>query len=172
MALPGAGLGVAGAVYPTKSTYIVAGVHDANGKRTTSGFNTFFGEGEYFTAVELGWFPNEGEANEGMYHITFWNIDARQNAGKQSDNGLAMTLEQHVGKQDKFVPFLRYAFANRGINSIKENLSIGLGIEDVLGQNDDLIGLACSWQGPTDPTLRNQFVFEPSIAFTSHRTPI
>ena len=43
MALPGAGLGVAGAVYPTKSTYVVAGLHDANGKRTTSGFNTFFG---------------------------------------------------------------------------------------------------------------------------------
>ena len=53
MALPGAGLGVAGAVYPTETTYIVAGMHDANGKRTTAGFDTFFGEGEYFTAVVL-----------------------------------------------------------------------------------------------------------------------
>ena len=126
-------------------------------------------------AVELGWFPNEGKANEGMYHITFWNINARQNAGKQSDNGLAMTLEQHIGIKDKLVPFLRYAIADRGINGIQEDLSIGLGIEDVLGQNDDLIGLACSWQTPADQTLRNQFVFETFYRFYitphTHLTP-
>jgi porin len=175
MALAGAGLGFAAAVYPTKSTYVVAGIHDANGKRTTSGFNTFFSEGEFFTAVELGWFPNEGKRNEGMYHITFWNTDARQNAGKQSDNGLALTLEQQIGSEGKLVPFLRYALADRGINGIRENLSIGIGIEDVLGQNDDLIGMACSWQEPTNPTLRNQFVFESFYRFYitphTHLTP-
>jgi hypothetical protein len=175
MALPGAGLGVAGAVYPTKSTYIVAGIHDANGKRTTSGFNTFFSEGEFFTAVELGWFPNEGKPNEGMYHITFWNTDARRNAGKQSDNGLALTLEQQLGRNGKLVPFLRYALADRGINGIRENLSIGLGLDDVLGQNDDLIGLACSWQQPSNTTLRDQYVFETFYRFyitpKTHLTP-
>ena len=97
MALPGAGLGVAGAVYPTRSTYFVAGLHDANGKRTTAGFDTFFGEGEYFTAIEFGWFPNEGETDEGLYHVTLWNIDPRQNVGRPSDRGVAVTLEQQVG---------------------------------------------------------------------------
>ena len=75
--LPGAGLGIAGAIYPTETTYLVAGVHDANGKRTTAGFNTFFGEGEFFTAIELGWFPNVDRPYEGLYHLTLWNIDAR-----------------------------------------------------------------------------------------------
>ncbi len=101
MALPGAGLGVAGAVYPTESTYIAAGVHDANGKRTTAGFNTFFGEGENFTAVELGWFPNEGETSEGMYHRTFWNIDSHQSARSPNDRGIALTLEQQLGCDGK-----------------------------------------------------------------------
>ena len=165
MALPGASLGVAGAVYPTKSTYIAAGIHDANGKRTTAGFNTFFGEGEYFTAVELGLFPNEREANEGMYHITFWNIDARQNAGRPNDRGLALTAEQQVGCNGKLVPFLRYAYAHRGLNGIRQNLSVGVGIEDVFGQNDDVIGAAASWQEPSNRALRDQYVVETFYRF-------
>ena len=175
MALPDAGLGIAGAVYPTEATYIAAGIHDANGKRTTAGFNTFSGEGEYFTAVELGWFPNEGEANEGMYHITFWNIDARQNAGRPSDRGIALTLEQQVGCNGNLVPFLRYANAHRGLNSIRQNLTIGVGIEDVFGQNDDVIGIAASWQDPSNGTLRDQYVVETFYRFYitphAHLTP-
>jgi carbohydrate-selective porin OprB len=160
MALPGSGLGVAGAVYPTESTYILAGVHDANGKRTTSGFNTFFGDGEYFTAVEFGWFPNEGEANGGIYHLTLWNTDARQDMGKTSDRGIAVTLEQQVGCDGNLVPFLRYAYAHRGQNGLRQNLSVGLGIENVLGQNDDVIGLAASWAEPSNGVLRDQYVVE------------
>jgi hypothetical protein len=175
MALPGAGLGVAGAVYPTESTYIAAGVHDANGKRTTAGFNTFFGEGEYFSAIELGWFPNEGETNEGMYHVTFWNTDARQNAGRPSDRGIALTLEQQVGCDGNLVPFLRYAYAHRGLNGIRQNLSIGLGVEDIFGQNDDVIGVAASWQDPSNATLRDQYTVESFYRFYitpyTHLTP-
>ena len=165
MALPGAGLGVAGAVYPTEVTYIAAGVHDANGRRTTAGFNTFFGEGEYFTAVELGWFPNDGETNEGMYHITFWNIDSRQNAGRPNDRGIALTAEQQVGCDGNLVPFLRYAYAHRGLNGIRQNLSIGLGVEDIFSQNDDVIGVAASWQSPSNRILREQYVVETFYRF-------
>ena len=165
MALPGAGLGVAGAIYPTKSTYIVAGVHDANGKRTTAGFNTLFGEGEYFTAIELGWFPNEGKAREGMYHITFWNTDSRQSAGRPNDRGIALTAEQQVGCDGKLVPFLRYAYAHRGLNGIRQNLSLGVGIEEIFGQNDDLIGVATSWQEPANSPLRDQYVVEAFYRF-------
>jgi porin len=175
MPLPGAGLGLAGAVYPTESTYIVAGMHDANGKRTTAGFDTFFGEGEYFTAVEFGWFPNEGQPNEGLYHITLWHTDARQNAGRPSDRGIALTLEQPVGCDGKYVPFLRYAYAHRGLNGIRQNLSIGLGIEEVFGQNDDVIGMAWSWEEPSDPSLRDQCIFETFYRFYitphTHLTP-
>ena len=113
MALPGAGLGVAGAIYPTETTYVVAGIHDANGRRTTSGFRSLFDEGEFFTAIELGWYPHVDQPDEGLYHVTFWNIDARQTAGKPSDRGIAATLEQPLGCDGKYVPFLRYAYQDR-----------------------------------------------------------
>ena len=175
MALPGAGLGVAGAIYPTESTYIMAGVHDANGRRTTAGFETFFGDAEYFSAVELGWFPNEGESNEGMYHITYWNIDSRQTAGRPNDRGIALTAEQQIGCCCNLVPFLRYAYAHRGLNGIRQNLSIGMGVEDVFGQNDDVLGVAYSWGEPSDRALRDQYVLETFYRFYitphTHVTP-
>lgn len=175
MALPRAGLGFAGAVYPTESTYIVAGVHDANGERTTAGFDTFFGEGEFFTAVELGWFPNEGQTNGGMYHVTYWHIDSRQSAGRPSDRGIAVTLEQQVGRDGNLVPFVRYAYADRGLNGIRQNVSVGLGVENVFGQNFDVVGVAGSWGDPSNPSLRDQYVIEAFYRFVvtphTHLTP-
>lgn len=170
MALPGAGLGLAAGLYPTDSTYIAAGIHDANGKRTTTGFDTFFGQGEYFTAIEAGWYPNEGKRNEGLYHLTLWNIDARTTARRPSDRGIALTMEQQIGNRGMLVPFFRYAHSRRGLNGIRQNLSTGIGIEDVLGQNFDLIGAAFSWQEPADRSLRDQFVIESfyRILITPH----
>jgi len=175
MPLPGAGLGLAAAVYPSEETYIAAGVHDANGERTTAGFDTFFGDGEFFTAVEFGWLPHEGETNEGLYHITLWNIDARKNIGKQSDHGVAVTLEQQIGCEGHVVPFLRYAHAKRGINGIRQNASVGVGWEEVCGQNYDLIGVAVSWEEPANRSLRDQYVVEAFYRFQitplTHLTP-
>ena len=175
MPLPGASLGFAGAIYPTRDTYVAAGMHDANGRRTTAGFDTFFGEGEYFTAVEFGWFPNEGKENEGSYHFTLWNIDPRQNAGRRSDRGIALTMEQQVGPNGNVVPFLRYAYAHRGLNGIRQNLSLGLGFEELFGENFDIAGVAWSWAEPSNSSLRDQYTLEAFYRFMitphTHLTP-
>lgn len=167
LAFAGAGLAIAGAIYPTDSTYVAAGIHDANGQRTTSGFNTFFREGEFFTALEAGWYPNDGNQNEGLYHITFWQIDARTKARRPSDQGIALTLEQQFGWV--FVPFLRYAYADRGLNDVRQNVSLGIGFEEAFGRNYDLVAAGLSWQEPSDRALRDQYVFE--TFYRLHITP-
>ncbi len=58
------------------------------------------------------------------------------------------------------VPFFRYAYAHRELNGIRQNASIGVGFEEILGQNDDLIGTAFSWEQPSDRSKREQYVFE------------
>ncbi len=165
MPLPGTSLGGAAAIYPFQDTYILAGVHDANGRRTTAGFDTFFGEGEYFTAVEFGLTPDYGETTQGLYHLTLWYSDPRRQRGQPSDRGIALMLEQQFGPDGYLVPFLRYAHAHRGVNGIRQNLSIGVGLEEVLGQNDDLIGIGFSWAKPSDRTLSDQYVFEAFYRF-------
>ena len=51
----------------------------------------------------------------------------------------------------------------------------GMGIEDVLCQNDDLIGVAYSWMEPSGGSLRDQYVFETfyriNITPHTHLTP-
>ena len=89
--------------------------------------------------------------------------------------GNSLTLEQPLGCEGKYVPFIRYAYAHRGLNEIRQNLSLGLGIENVFGQNQDLIGAAASWREPSNATLRDQYVLEAFYLFFitphTHLTP-
>ena len=88
---------------------------------------------------------------------------------------MALTLEQPLGRGSHLVPFLRYAYAHRGLNGIRQNLSFGLGIEELFGQNDDVVGLAMSWQDPSDRSRRDQYVLETFYRFYitphTHLTP-
>ena len=93
------------------------------------------------------------------------DIDARRNAGRPSDRGIAATLEHPLGCRGKYVPFLRYAYADRELNSIRQNMSVGLGIEDFFGQNDDVVGVAASWQSPANTILPDQYAIETFYRF-------
>lgn len=170
MPVPEAGLGAAGAIYPTANTYVALGVHDANGVRTQAGFDTFFDTREYFTALEFGAFPSEADQVRGLWHVTLWHIDARKDAGKPSDHGIALTFEQELGADGNIVPFFRYAYADEGLNPMRQNLAIGIGFENVFGQNEDLIGLAFGRGMPSNRSLRDEFVFETfyRIVITPH----
>lgn len=173
---PGPGFGVSGAYFPNDEIYVYAGIHDANGSPTRAGWDTFFGDGEFFTAVELGYTPNFDQPDAGAYHVTFWHSDARANIGQPHDKGIAMTLEQQFGDEGKYVPFLRYAVSDKGVgNGVRKNLSLGLGVYDVLGKNEDVLGLGWSWGQPSNRSLREQHVFESfyRIVITphSHITP-
>ena len=67
---------------------------------------------------------------------------------------------------DCMSPSLRYAYAHRGLNGVRQNLAIGLGIENVLSQNDDLIGVAGSWQEPSrGGSSSDQYVIETFYRF-------
>ena len=40
--------------------------------------------------------------------------------------GLGLTMEQQVGREGDLVPFLRYAYSDRGLNGIRQNVSTGI----------------------------------------------
>jgi porin len=148
---------LAGAVYPTENTYILAGVHDANGAATSFGQ---LDRGELFVAVELGATPNYGEPGAGLYHVTLWHSDARDDANVPSGRGVAMTFEQEVGPDGNVVPFVRYSYADGGVTSVRQTFAVGLGLEEPFGQNADLIGIGFSWGQPSDTALKDQYVLE------------
>jgi len=157
MAVPTTGLGGAVAISPITNTYIVGGVHDANGAKTT------FGEiekGELFAAIELGVAPGHGKPGAGLYHVTLWHSDAREEANIPSGRGIALTLQQELGPGGNIVPFFRYSYGDGGATPVRQAIAAGLGLEKPFGQNNDLIGIGFSWGQPTDSTLQDQYVLE------------
>ena len=172
MPLPAPGLGLATAVYPTANTYVLAGVHDANGEVTSFGQ---LDRGELFVALELGATPNFDEPGAGLYHITLWHSDARENTKVSSGRGVAVTFEQELGHDGNFVPFARYSYADGGVTSIRQTFAVGLGLEEPFGYSSDLIGIGFSWGEPTDITLNDQYVLEAFYRFfitpLTHITP-
>jgi len=169
MALPAPGLGVLAVVYPHGEWYVMAGLHDANGSRTSGDPSGFFREREYFTALEVGFDPNHGRDRAGHYHLTFWHVDEREDAAVESGHGVAVTLEQEFGRKPAIVPFLRYAWADGGGRAVRQNLSVGVGFEAPFGQNDDLLAVGGSWGQPVDRRLRDQYVLE--TFYRVHLTP-
>ena len=172
MPLPSTGLGLAAAIYPTANTYILGGVHDANGERTTLGD---IEQAEFFTAIELGATPNFGKPGAGLYHVTLWHSDKREGAKVPSGRGIAVTFEQELGPDGNIVPFARYSYAEGRVTSVRQTFAVGVGLEEPFGYRSDLIGIGFSWGEPTDTTLDNQYVLEAFYRFfitpLTHITP-
>jgi porin len=167
MPLPGAGLGFAAAVYPSETIYVLGGLHDANGSRTR-GFDSI-DKGEFFTAIEVGATPNYGKPGAGLYHITLWYSDSREEEGIPRGRGIALTLEQEFGEKGNIVPFLRYSYGDGGATAVRQILAMGIGLDEVLGQNHDIACLGLAWGRPYDSSLRDQYTIETFYRF--HLTP-
>ncbi len=155
---PGSGLGAAMALIPTDLLYIAASFGDANGNKETAGFDTFFDDAEYFTAVEVGLTPLFNKIWRGNYRFTFWHIDEREKAGVPSGKGLALSFDQQVTQS--VMAFLRYGYADNGGTIVRQILSGGVGIKDPFGSTDDLLGVGVAWGEPQDRALRDQYVTE------------
>lgn len=148
IAFPSFGLGASMLARPREDIYILAGIHDANGRSTTVGFDTFFDDKEYFTAIELGWDPGylsgkrEGFFDGSDYHLTLWHVDERVKPGLPSGRGFNIAAEQPIG--DK-VLFARYAQANGNVTPVATMAAAGIAFTGVFGEEADVFAFGASW---------------------------
>lgn len=143
------GLGIALLARPTDALYFVAGLHDANGKPTEFGFDSFFEKKEYFSVVEFGWDPGNlsGQRNtffDGSdYHITLWHADERKKVGKPSGQGLTLAMEQPIMNETTI--FTRYGYSDSTVTKIKHLLSTGISVDDLFGHKSGALTFGASW---------------------------
>lgn len=84
----------------------VSGVFaDANGEKTTSGFNTI-GKGQMFTAIEFGYRDIISSPISDNYHIFIWHTAARPQRMLQSESGYSIVLQKNFA--DRFIPFTKF----------------------------------------------------------------
>lgn len=177
---PPTALGLAGGGRLTNGFYIAAGGFDANGKATRPGFDTLFEKGEIFSIAEIGWTPDfvlglepgqDFRPGNDDYHLTIWHSDARTGIGRPQGWGFTGSVQKGFGN---IVPYARYGYSNGGATALKQFASIGAGFEDVLGYDNDAIGVGLSWGDPWNSALDAQYVLEafyrlqltPQIAVT------
>ena len=168
---PNNGLGATARAKLPGSFEVAAGFHDANAVKTNSGFKTV-GELEWFYAAEFAWVPRLERLGRGEYRLTFWSVDERDDDGVPSDDGVALSTAQEVGRG--FVPFFRASFADGNTTGVERFVCGGLGLEGVLGTKEDLTGIGISWGEPEDSVRRKQwggeifhrFQFAPDVQFT------
>jgi porin len=154
-AFPGQGLGMNVTAKLSDLWYISTGFQDAQGKKTTSGFDTFFDDFNLFSAFEIGYTPTIQGLGKGTYRLTAWYRDAGERDGQPHDAGIDLSIDQQVG--DHLRPFFRYGAGEGNIKGIEQLLSAGVGWEGKLITDSDVIGVGASWGRPSDRELRDQF---------------
>ena len=154
-AFPGQGLGINVTARFSDQWYISTGFQDAQGKKTTTGFDTFFGDFNLFGAFEVGYTPDFQGLGKGTYRLTGWYRDAGETDGKRHDGGIDLSIDQHFGKH--WIPFFRYGWGEGNINGIEHMVSGGVGWEGKLLSKTDVIGIGGMWGRPADHSLRDQY---------------
>ncbi|SDE62209.1 porin [Ruegeria marina] len=160
--LPDGALGAMAGGFLTDNIYASAGIADANADPTDpiSGFDTLFDQGETFKSLEIGWTSGAEALFVNNAHLTFWQIDARQQAGTPGGHGIAFSYTHVLG--DAWLPFIRGGWADDGGSLYEAAVSAGFGYTRQPGRN--LLGVGLNWSRPNDttfgPNLRDQYTLE------------
>ncbi len=163
IAFPRNGLGARLRVSPFEELHITAGIGDANGDRSVGGFDTFFGDAEFFSALEISFTPTFEDLGSGRYSVTLWHIDARSKAGIPSGHGVSAVFEQEV--LPGIVPFARYGYGNGAGLPVEHLAVLGVGCKRPFGADDDVAGVAASWARPRGGNFRDQWGIEMFYRF-------
>jgi porin len=177
IALPGdATFGAVGGGFVTDNFYFSVGATDSNADPTDpfEGVNSFFNDNEYFSHVELGWASSFDRRYADNVHLTYWHVDARQQANTPEGwgiNGSATTF-----LDDRWMPFLRGGYAEDGGSLLSTSVSAGVGYD--VWERDDVVGLGLNWGRPNADTFTTglpdqytaelfyRFQFSPNFAVT------
>ena len=157
-AFPSNGLGWNATAKIEDDYYISTGFQDAQGKKTESGFDTFFDDFNLFSALELGWTPEIRNWGRGTYRATGWYRDAGQSTGTPHDAGFDISIDQHVSPE--WIPFLRAGVGEGNINGIEAMVSGGIGWQGKLITASDVVGFGGAWGKPSDHDLDDQYALE------------
>jgi porin len=151
---PADGLGANLKVNSEDDFYVSLGFGDVRAENKTSGFDTF-GDGDFFSAVELGLTPKIPGKGQGNYRFTLWHIDETELV--KEGYGFALSFDQELGK--KFGVFARYGYTEPQSTSVEHYLSGGFVVRNPWGIKGDMLGVGVSWDQASD-TKEDEFAVE------------
>lgn len=155
---PGSGMTIAAALKPVDWWYAGGGICNANGKTTTITINEFFDEAEFLSFVETGLTPTIEGLGKGRYRLALWHIDAREDAGVESNQGFSLIMDQDLA--EKVGMFARYGYADNSTAAARQIAEAGIVFTGLIGGKDDVTGFAGAWTQPFGEGLRDEIELE------------
>ncbi len=161
-----ASLGVAAGHIFDNNVYLVGSVVDRNGDPTEigDGFDTFFGDNEYFSSIEIGHTSTHSKIALDNVHLTLWHVDAREDAGAPSGWGANFSWSRYYN--DRIMPFVRAGYTDDSGSLLEKSVSVGLGYrpDATTRAPGDLVGAAFNWgevnENSFGPELDDQYTLE------------
>lgn len=141
-------LGVMGAYWLNDTTYVVGSLVDANADPTKpwKGFDTFFNDFETLKTFEIGWTTAKEQLFFDNFHITLWQIDARESVGSTEGYGASFSLTHTIDKE--WFTFLRGGYSHNGGVILTKSLSTGLG--HIGFTPKDIYAIGLNWGKPNE----------------------
>ena len=149
VASPGHGPAMGVSFVPNDLVYVSAGLSNAYGTTTTSGFSTL-DETDFFYSAELGLTPRIDGLGAGRYQLYVWRMDERSETGLPRDQGISVILNQELG--DRLLAFGRWGYSDAKLSNVRSSAQAGIGYTGLFdgsgGRGDSLTGFAASWGEP------------------------
>ena len=154
IAFPDWSWGIGGGNWLNDQWYLLASVNDANGTITDESF--FDGGSEFFSQGEIGWSPSRAERYFTNVHLTAWHVDAREDAGIPTAQGLSLGANKTWN--ETWMVFARAGWSEG--NTPIYNKTATLGVGRLIRQWSDVFGIGVNWGDPPDDSLRSQWTTE------------
>lgn len=164
---PGHGPMAGFSLRPTDQYYITAGTANAYSNTRTAGFDSLADEWELFSYAEIGYTPTLDGFGPGRYSIGFWNMDSRTADALPSDQGLTVIADQRLS--ETLQVFGRYAYSDATLTNVRQLVQAGVGINGLVGRDEDLTGLAFSFAQPQARASQNEKVIDVFHRFQATR---
>jgi hypothetical protein len=167
---PSGGLGFNAQWYITPEWTLTGGFSDVQGRKTESGFNTFFEDFDLFSAVDLTWSPTINGLGKANYRIGVEHRDASQRKGTPEDTGFYFNVDQEICKD--VAPFVRFWQGQGNATGIETALSVGIAAENVFNRPGDACGVGFGFDIPKDDDLAHgmEYAVEVFYRFQLTRT--
>jgi porin len=161
------GIGAIGAVakgFITDQIWIGGQMHDGNAASGDFDWDTDE-EGEWLTAVEIGWSPSFADRKKQLVQFTYWHKDARSLAGVPKGSGWAVSAAYQLN--ETYFPFVRFGHSDGGAGVAAED-AISAGVE-ITQRFDEIWSIGAGWANPSEttfgPGLSDEWVIETSYKF-------
>ncbi len=161
-----AAMGVGAGHLFDNNLYVIGSVVDRNADPTdiSKGFDTFFGDNEYFSSIEIGHTSSHSRIALDNVHLTLWHADAREDVGAPQGWGANFSWSRYFNNQ--FMPFIRAGYTEDSGSLLEKSVSAGFGyrLDSTTSAPGNLLGAAVNWGEVNEalfaPDLDDQYTLE------------